>query len=122
MMSNTIEMPENVVTGNFPVKRVSDGTYGVEVKEMSKDENRVKAVCVVVDEGEFEGAKIFDSFSLDYDEGQRMFREFLDALGIRPRKGTFDLNACVGKTMSVSVKQKDDGNKVYVNVTQHLPL
>lgn len=121
-MPNMIDLPQKVVDGTFETKKVPPGTYSVEVKEMAAQAKRVTATYVVRDESEYKGYKIFDSFNLEYDAGQKMFREFLDAAGVPPHSGRFDLDLCLGKTMSVTVKHKEDGQKVYANVTNHLPF
>ena len=121
-MTNIIELPQKVIDGVFETDKIPPGTYSVVVKKMSVQVNRVTAVCVIQDEDEFKDRVIFDSFNLEYEAGQKMFREFLDAVGVPPQNGDFDLDAIVGKTQSVTVKHKEDNGKIFVNVTDHMPF
>ncbi len=121
-MTNTIELPQKVIDGIFDTDRIPAGSYFVKIKKMITQMNRLTAVCVIQDEGEYKDRVIFDSFNLEYEVGQKLFREFLDAVGVSPHSGLFDLDAIVGKTLSVTVKHKEDNGKVFVNVTDHMPF
>ena len=121
-MPNTIELPQKVIDGIFDTDKIPPGSYSVVVKKLTNQMNRVTAVYVVQDEGDYKDKVIFESFNLEYEVGQKMFREFLDAVGLLPQSGSFDLDTVIGQTLSVSVKHKEDNGKVFVNVTNHMPF
>jgi hypothetical protein len=118
-----IELPQKVIDGNFETEKVPPGTYSVAIKKMIMNTpNRVTALYEVLDEGAMKGKSIFDNFNVEFEQGQKLLREMLGAIGILPRSSQFDVDLCVGKTLSIVVRHKEDAGKVYVNVTDHLPF
>ena len=120
-MPNITELPQKIVDGFPKLENVPPGTYDVRVKQINKFENHVK-VFYEVTEGACIGAPIWEHFNFDYELAQKKFRQFLDAIRTIPTHGNFDLDACVGKTLSITVKHKEYKGNTYVNVTQHLPF
>jgi hypothetical protein len=117
-MPNIVALPEDMKGPPEAPRTVPQGEYGVRVKMMIvRSPMRISALYEVIDEGEFRGAEIWDSFNLEYGRGQEMMSEFLAAIHVKHNNFSLDLDICLEKTLCVTVKHKDD----WLNVVSHRP-
>lgn len=122
-MSKTVVFPEN--WSSIPVGRVpiNEGTYAVVVDDAEVlEDGRIRIVYSVLDEGQFCGWSLYETFSLDVEYSAAMFKEFLSILNM-PQDRSLDLAQCTKRSMLVVVKHRDDPEtkQRFANVVRHLP-
>jgi hypothetical protein len=122
-MSKTVKLPENwdsIPVGRVPVNK---GTYAVVVDDADVlEDGRIRIVYSILDEGQFYGWSLYETFSLDVEYSAAMFKEFLNILNI-PQNLALDLSQCTKRTLRVVVKHRDDPEtkQRFANVVRHLP-
>lgn len=117
-----LKLPGNwadVETG-FPL--VDEGEYSVRVCKIVQEEgSAVSGNLVILDGSRFSGQRIFQRYDLATEAGLRLFKEFVEAIGVEPNSGQLDLSLCADKTLEVTVKHHDHDTKTYANVVRHRP-
>jgi len=115
-----LKLPGNwaeVETG-FPL--VDEGTYLARVCKMThEDGNVVSGDLIILDHSSFGGRHLFPRYDLTTDVGLRLFKEFVEAIGVEPDGNELNLGHCVGKTLEVTVKHHTHEDKTYANVARH---
>jgi len=122
-MTNLLELPPDWETIRPGWRLIDEGEYLVDVDEVIENSgDRVTVAFKVLDEGEFSGWTLRETFSLKHEVGKRIFKEFLNVIGLGQSPGTIDLDLVKRRVLRVVIKQKDDKDgKTWANITAHKP-
>lgn len=122
-MGHVIKLPTNWNKLNTERRLIPEGWYSVQVEDMKeKDDGDIEATLSVLDDGEYLGWTIYETFSADNDNGTRAFKRFLEVLGIETNGLEVDIYLCKNMNLRVRIRHKtDDNGKVWANVVAHAP-
>lgn len=120
-MPNVITLPPDWEETQTQRRLVDQGEHTVEVDAVTEQaDGRILAELKIMDEGQFQGWTLYDSFCLTSEPGKRLFKEFTEVIGIEAENGQLDLDQCVHKVLRVVVAHKaGKDEEVYANVVRH---
>ena len=117
-----LKLPGNwgeVETG-FPL--VDEGDYTVRVcKVIQEDGSGVSGTFVIQHGSSFVGKRLFQRYDLATETGLRLFKEFVEAIGVEANGDELNLSQCADKQLDVTVKHNEHGGKTWANVVGHRP-
>lgn len=118
--SNVIELPTDWAENDREFYLVPEGEYQVLVQRVTNEQDgRVVVELKILDEGPSASKKLFASYSLGFEAGKRLFKEFLIAVDVHPEGNRLPTSLCKNKLLDVTVKHNARDGKVYANVVAH---
>ena len=115
----TVSKEWDQVKTKFPL--IEAGHYDVVVDEIEHHDNeRVDVQFVILDEGRFQGRRLFRNYVMSTAPGLRLLKELTEAIGVEPDGVKLDLAPCKRRVLKVRVKNRDYDGKTYANVVEHI--
>ena len=120
-MSEIYQLPPNWPEIDTSRRLIPEGWYTVRVSEItSPSANRIDIVFEVLDEGEYLGWSIYETFTTNNDNGVKALKKFVETVGVETPNLTIDLRACKHKVLRVKIRHKpDDQEQIWANVVAH---
>ncbi len=118
--SNVIELPADWADEDREFYLVPEGEYQVLVERVTNQQDgRVVVEMKILDDGPSANKRLFASYTLSTAAGKRLFKEFLEAIGVQPEGNRLPVALCRNKLLDVTVKHNARDGKVYANVVAH---
>ena len=113
-------LPEGFDEIEIKFQLIDAGNYDVTVDEIQEANNRIDVQFVILDEGKFVGCRLFQNYVMSTQPGKRLFKEFLNAIGVEPDGRELVFAQCTRRVLRVRVKHNEHDGKTYANVVEHL--
>ena len=115
-----IELPVDWADEDCEFYLVPEGEYQVLVERVTNEpDGRVVVEMKILDDGPSANKRLFASYSLSTKGGKYFFKEFLEAIRVRPEGNRLPVSACRNKLLDVTVKHNACDGKTYANVVAH---
>ena len=120
-MKDFIELPQHWDEIDTSRRIIAESWYSVQVSDIaSQSAKRVNAVFTILDEGEYAGWTIYETFALDNEVGEKVFKKFIEVVGVKTPDRKLDVSACKHKILRVKVRHKtDDAGQTWANIVAH---
>jgi hypothetical protein len=117
-MTTYFKVPKSQSSESAPYPPVEPGEYRVEVmRAVMHSPDKLVVQFKVLDEGKLQGAWVRENFLTSYPQSVTRLEEFAGSIGVPITEEGIDTEACVGKTLYVSVVR--DGK--WDNIASHRP-
>ena len=120
-MADIIKLPQNWDELDTSRRLIAEGWHTVQVADIaSQSPKRAKVVFMVLDESEYAGWSLYETFTLENEDSAKMFKKFTETIGVETPGGKLDVGACKYKVLRVKVRHNtDDDGQVWANVVAH---